>query len=104
MYSNPAYYALLLLSFITFSSYIYSVYKNNKIKIEFVDTSVIDNNAYWVYNNKLYYGSPILNSTDDITRLKIKLYWKCTCNGNCCNEKCKFSNYEYKLECCDNHY
>lgn len=56
MYSNPAYYALLLLSFITFSSYIYSVYKNNKIKVEFVDTSVIDNNAYWVYNNKLYYA------------------------------------------------
>lgn len=67
MYSNPAYYALLLLSFITFSSYIYSVYKNNKIKIEFVDTSVIDNNAYWVYNNKLYYAKVDKNTLNNKT-------------------------------------
>lgn len=56
MYSNPAYYILLLISFILFTTYLYGVYKNNKIEVEFVDTYTVDNRAYWVYNNKLYYA------------------------------------------------
>jgi hypothetical protein len=36
-----------------------AVYKNKKeIKdISFIDTVILDNRAYWVYNNSLYYGN-----------------------------------------------
>jgi hypothetical protein len=36
-----------------------AVYKNKKeIKdINFVDMVILDNRAYWVYNNSLYYGN-----------------------------------------------
>lgn len=74
MYSDPSYYALLLLSFITFISYIYGVYKNNKIKVEFVDTSIIDNKAYWVYNNKLYYGKVEKNTLNNNTISEVNTF------------------------------
>lgn len=63
MYSNPLYYVLLTISFISFCSYIYNVREAKKIKnIQLVDVTTIDNKAYWMYNNKLYCGDIYNNS------------------------------------------
>lgn len=63
MYSNPLYYVLLTISFISFCSYIYNVKEAKKLKnIQLVDVTTIDNKAYWMYNNKLYCGDIYNNS------------------------------------------
>ena len=63
MYSNPIYYVLLGISFISFCSYIYNVREAKKLKnIELIDVTTIDNKAYWMYNNKLYCGDIYNNS------------------------------------------
>lgn len=68
MYSNPIYYLLLLLSFISFITFIWGVYQNKKrIHAELVDLAVLDNRAYWVYNNKLYYAKVENNTLDNKT-------------------------------------
>lgn len=58
MYSNPMYYALLFVSILVFFIYINAVRKNNKSQdFELLDTTIVDNNAYWVYNNSLYHAN-----------------------------------------------
>lgn len=74
MYSNPAYYILLIISFILFTTYLYGVYKNNKIKVEFVDIYTVDNRAYWVYNNKLYYAKLDKNILDNNSVSKVDTF------------------------------
>lgn len=57
MYSNPIYYILLCISFISFCTYIYNVKEAKKINnMELIDVTTIDKKAYWMYNNKLYCG------------------------------------------------
>jgi len=53
-------------SFLSFTIYVSAVYRNKeKINdIDFVDTVVLDNRAYWVYNNSLYYGNVIDQTID----------------------------------------
>lgn len=72
MYSNPIYYLLLLISFFIFIVYLYGIFKNKKI--EFIDISVIDNNAYWVYNNKLYNAKVSNDSLDSKTISKVNTF------------------------------
>lgn len=66
MYSNPIYYILLTVSFLSFIIYVSAVYKNKEeIKsISFIDTTVLDNRVYWVYNNSLYYGNLVDQTID----------------------------------------
>jgi hypothetical protein len=58
VYSNPTYYFLLLISFLIFVIYLISVKRvmSQKDNFEFFDIATIDETAYWVYNNKLYYA------------------------------------------------
>ena len=72
MYSNPIYYLLLAVSFFIFIIYIYAVFKSKKI--ELVEMSILDNNAYWVYNNKLYNAKFVENSLDNKTVSKVETF------------------------------
>lgn len=72
MYSNPAYYILLTTSAIIFFIYVNAVKKNNKSKdFEIINTTIVDNNAYWVYNNSLYHANFFDDSIDKHTVKKI---------------------------------
>lgn len=58
MYSNPAYYVLLIISTLIFFIYINAVKNNNRSKnFELLDTTIVENSAYWVYDNSLYHAN-----------------------------------------------
>jgi flagellar basal body P-ring protein FlgI len=70
MYSNPAYYSLLFVSTLIFFIYINAVRKNNKSEdFELLDTTIVDNSAYWVYNRSLYHAN---FDNDSINKSTIK--------------------------------
>jgi hypothetical protein len=72
MYSNPTYYALLFISTLIFFIYINAVRKNNKLKdFEILDTTIVDNSAYWVYNSNLYHANLDNNSINKSTIKKL---------------------------------
>jgi YbbR domain-containing protein len=72
VYSNPAYYILLTTSAIIFFIYVNAVKKNNKSKdFEIINTTIVDNNAYCVYNNSLYHANFFDDSIDKHTVKKI---------------------------------
>jgi len=57
------------------------------------------------YKNRIYYGSPIIElikNNEEFNKLDLKLYWKCTCKGNCANKSCN-GTYIKINECCDQH-
>lgn len=58
MQNQLLFYLLLFISFLIFSIYLYAVFFGNKKEnFEFFDVIQVDNNAYWVYNNNLYFGN-----------------------------------------------
>jgi flagellar basal body P-ring protein FlgI len=72
MYSNPTYYALLFISTLIFFIYINAVRKNNKLKdFEILDTTIVDNSAYCVYNSNLYHANLDNNSINKSTIKKL---------------------------------
>lgn len=65
MYSSPLYYLLLIVSATIFIIYVYSIFITKETKFDFFEYVDIDNNAYWEYNNKLYYAKIVNGKIDN---------------------------------------
>jgi hypothetical protein len=48
-------------------------YKSIKSDMEIIDIDIVDNRAYWVYDNVIYYADVIDNRIDKSTQRKIKI-------------------------------
>jgi hypothetical protein len=65
LYSSPLYYLLLIVSATIFIIYVYSIFITKETKFDFFEYVDIDNNAYWEYNNKLYYAKIVNGKIDN---------------------------------------
>lgn len=47
--------------------------KNKKNNVEFINIDIVDNQAQWVYDNKIYYADVINGKIDNKTTKKIEV-------------------------------
>jgi hypothetical protein len=47
--------------------------KNKKNNIEFINIDIVDNQAQWVYDNRIYYADVIDGKVDNKTTRKIEI-------------------------------
>ena len=66
---------ILFLSFLVFTQLIIFLMerKNKKNNIEFINIEVIDSQAQWVHDNKIYYADVVNGKIDNKTTRKIEM-------------------------------
>jgi hypothetical protein len=62
-----------ILSIILMNLWFSKAYKSIKSDMEIIDIDIVDNRAYWVYDNVIYYADVIDNRIDKSTQRKIKI-------------------------------
>lgn len=62
-----------ILSILLMNLWFSKAYKNVKSNMEIINIDIVDNKAYWVYDNVIYYADVIDNKIDKSTQRKIKI-------------------------------
>jgi hypothetical protein len=72
---NPDLLRILFLSSLVFAQVVIFLVgiKNKKNNVEFINIDIVDNQAQWVYDNKIYYADVIDGKIDNKTTKKIEV-------------------------------
>jgi hypothetical protein len=62
-----------ILSIILMNLWFSKAYKSIKSDMKIINIDIVDNKAYWVYDNVIYYADVIDNRIDKSTQRKIKI-------------------------------
>lgn len=72
---NSDIFRILFLSSLVFAQVIVFLIerKNKKNNVEFINIDIVDNQAQWVYDNRIYYADVVDGKVDNKTTRKIEI-------------------------------